>query len=203
MRRPCFAAAEIPTTLAEAPIGVALPPMSVPMDKAHASTGRLAFWVTDSFWMTGIMAAAKGMLSTNALATADSHMMIPTITFTCPPLILLIKPAITARIPVFSNPLTTINKPIKNKSVLQSIFSNISGICFVDAARVAAAAAVPIDATVSPVCAWVINSTTVQRKIRQLTRKPVLSVIASLGAGYFAAGSGGFESAESSFRKQR
>ena len=37
---PCLAAAEVPTTLAEAPIGVPLPPRSVPRESAQASTDR-------------------------------------------------------------------------------------------------------------------------------------------------------------------
>ncbi len=44
---PLLAAMEVPTTLAEAPMGVALPPMSVPMDNAQASTERSMPWAWD------------------------------------------------------------------------------------------------------------------------------------------------------------
>ena len=42
-------------------------------------------------WITGTMVAAKGMLSTKALHTADSHRMMATITAVCPPLMRLIQ----------------------------------------------------------------------------------------------------------------
>ena len=37
---PSFAATEVPTTFADAPMGVALPPISVPIDNPHASVDR-------------------------------------------------------------------------------------------------------------------------------------------------------------------
>ena len=68
-------------------------------------------------WITGTMVAEKGMLSTKALHTADSHRMMATITAACPPLMRLIQPASTSRQPVSSKPLTTTNRPMKNNSV--------------------------------------------------------------------------------------
>ena len=108
---PCFAATEVPTTFAEAPIGVALPPISVPIDNAHASTDRLVFWLTDRLLIIGIIVAAKGMLSTNALAMAETHIIIAVINFTFPPLIFSIKLAVAVKMPFSFNPPTTINKP--------------------------------------------------------------------------------------------
>ena len=112
-----MAATEVPTTLAEAPMGVALPPRSVPMDSAHASRERSTPCDRDMDWITGTMVAEKGMLSTKALHTADSHRMMATITAACPPLMRLIQPASTSRQPVSSKPLTTTNRPMKNSSV--------------------------------------------------------------------------------------
>ena len=40
MGYPSLEATEIPTTFADAPMGVALPPISVPMESVHASVGR-------------------------------------------------------------------------------------------------------------------------------------------------------------------
>ena len=67
---PAFAAVAIPTTFADAPIGVALPPKSVPMANAHARIERSTPWAADRLLMIGIIVAAKGILSTNALAIA-------------------------------------------------------------------------------------------------------------------------------------
>ena len=60
---------EVPATLAEAPMGVALPPMSVPMERVQARVFRSAPMVADREVITGTMVAAKGMLSTKAEAT--------------------------------------------------------------------------------------------------------------------------------------
>ena len=72
-------ATEIPTTLAEAPIGVALPPISVPIESVHASIGRFAPLDAASVLMIGTIVAANGILSTKALATAEIHRMMATI----------------------------------------------------------------------------------------------------------------------------
>ena len=73
---PFFAATAIPTTLAEAPIGVALPPISVPIDRAQASVAVSTPWVAARLLITGSIVAAKGMLSIKALAMADSQMIM-------------------------------------------------------------------------------------------------------------------------------
>ena len=65
-----------------------------------------------------IMVAANGMLSINALATADTQMMIAIITFRFPPLTLPINPARIVRMPVCSRPPTTTKSPTKNNRVL-------------------------------------------------------------------------------------
>ncbi len=69
---PAFAITEVPTTFADAPIGVALPPTSVPIANAQESVGSAIPEVADSDSITGIIVAANGMLSTNALAIADT-----------------------------------------------------------------------------------------------------------------------------------
>ena len=58
------------------------------------------------------------MLSTKALATADTHRMMATITTALPPLSLAMQSASTARQPVRSSPVTTTNRPVKNSRVL-------------------------------------------------------------------------------------
>jgi hypothetical protein len=63
----------VPTTLAEAPMGVPLPPMSVPSasdhDMARGSNPRLC----ERLPTTGTIVAAKGMVSTNDDAMADQQ----------------------------------------------------------------------------------------------------------------------------------
>ena len=58
---PSFWAIDVPTTFAEAPIGVALPPMSVPMARVHARTEGAAPVAADIDLMTGIIVAANGI----------------------------------------------------------------------------------------------------------------------------------------------
>ena len=74
--------------------------------------------VADILFITGIIVAANGMLSTNALATAEPHKIIAQIAKRLPPLILPMNSAITTSTPVSSSPPTTINKPMKNNNVL-------------------------------------------------------------------------------------
>lgn len=99
-------------------MGVALPPMSVPIASVQASMDRSTPYAADRLLIIGIIVVAKGMLSTNALTTADSHMIMAVITITFPPLILPINAAIISSIPVCSSPPITTNRPIKNSSVL-------------------------------------------------------------------------------------
>ena len=73
---PDFAATEVPTTFAEAPIGVALPPMSVHIERLHASVSSGTPVETESACTTGIIVAANGMLSIKALAIAEPQTMI-------------------------------------------------------------------------------------------------------------------------------
>ena len=66
---PALLATAVPTTLADAPIGVALPPISVPMESVNASTDKSIPCVAARLLITGIIVAANGMLSIKALAT--------------------------------------------------------------------------------------------------------------------------------------
>ena len=68
--------------------------------------------------ITGTMVAAKGMLSTKALAIAEIQSTIATISIALSPLTSAMKPAIISRMPVCSRPPTTMNRPTKNSSVL-------------------------------------------------------------------------------------
>ena len=142
---------EIPTTFAEAPIGVALPPISVPMARDQAKTGRAIPETADRLLITGIIVAAKGILSTKALAIPDIHIIMITIRRLLPWLNFSIKEAITSRTPVCSKPPTTMKRPIKNSRVFRSIFLRISGAFFQEAIRVRKAIITPMRATVKPV----------------------------------------------------
>ena len=115
---PFLPATAVPTTLAEAPIGVAAPPISVPIESVHASVARSAGLEAESPLIIGSIVAAKGILSTNAEAIADIQITIAIIILTFPPLTLLIKLAICSRIPVFSSPPTTIKRPVKKRRIL-------------------------------------------------------------------------------------
>lgn len=78
---PLCAAMDTPTTFAEAPMGVALPPMSVPQASVQESTDKSIPVVAARDSITGIMVAAKGILSTNALAMADTQRITAIITY--------------------------------------------------------------------------------------------------------------------------
>ena len=68
--------------------------------------------------MTGIIVAAKGILSTKALVMAEIHRMMTTMTAALPPLTFVIKSAMICRTPVLSRPATETNRPMKKSSVL-------------------------------------------------------------------------------------
>ena len=114
---PDFAAVATPTTFAEAPIGVALPPISVPIARDHARMERSTPCVAARLLITGIIVAANGILSINALATADTQTMIATIRYRLPPQILPIRLAKSTRTPVCSRTPTTTNNQINNNNV--------------------------------------------------------------------------------------
>ena len=99
-------------------MGVAFPPMSVPSASVHARMFTSIPSIDDMDFITGIIVAASGILSTNALAIAATQRMIAIISVRFPPLTRAIKSAITESTPVCSSPPTDINKPMKNKSVL-------------------------------------------------------------------------------------
>ena len=115
---PFFAATEMPTTLAEAPIGVALPPISVPIDRAQASVAVSTPWVAARLLITGSIVAAKGMLSIKALADGGhpddngDHQMEVTVADRAD------KAGDNLQDAVCSRPLTTTNSPTKKSSVL-------------------------------------------------------------------------------------
>ena len=115
---PSFAAVAIPTTFAEAPMGVALPPISVPMANAQERTViSIPGVVAARLVITGIIVAANGMLSMKALATAETMTIIAIIRAIFPPLTFSMIPARIFRTPVCSRPPTTTKRPIKKRSV--------------------------------------------------------------------------------------
>ena len=74
--------------------------------------------VSARLWMIGTIVAAKGMLSTKALAIADTQRIMAIMSITLPPLISPMKFAMSLSMPVSSRPLTTIKSPTKNSRVL-------------------------------------------------------------------------------------
>jgi hypothetical protein len=64
------------TTLVDAPISVALPPMSVPKARAHTKVGGFNIATCENSPMTGFMVAPKGILSIMAGAESDIHRII-------------------------------------------------------------------------------------------------------------------------------
>ena len=68
--------------------------------------------------MTGIIVAVKGMLSMNALAMAETQIMIAIIMYGSPSDTLPMKSAMILSIPVCSKPPTTKKSPMKKRSVL-------------------------------------------------------------------------------------
>ena len=115
---PALATTDVPTTFALAPIGVALPPISVPMERAHVIVLRSTPVEPLNVWITGIMVAANGMLSTKADAIALTQMMIAIMMYGFPPEMLLMNPAMSLRISVCSSPPTTTKSPRKKRTVL-------------------------------------------------------------------------------------
>ena len=73
---PDFAETDVPTTFALAPIGVALPPISVPIERAQLIVANGKPLVTAKDCITGIIVAAKGILSINADAIALTQIII-------------------------------------------------------------------------------------------------------------------------------
>ena len=115
---PSFAATLIPTTFADAPTGVALPPISVPTANAQARTFKERDEDVAMLLITGIIVAAKGMLSINALAVPETHIISAVMAYMFPPLIFFINSAIIFKTPVCSKPSTTTKSPAKNTRVL-------------------------------------------------------------------------------------
>jgi hypothetical protein len=148
---PSLSAIAVPTTLADAPIGVPLPPISVPKAKAQANGGKLNPVVFARLLITGTIVAAKGILSIMAEAKADSQRMIDIIKMALPPDISPIYAASIFNVPVCSSPPTQINRPIKNRRVRQSNLLRICEDPLPAASKVRIAAITPIMATDNPV----------------------------------------------------
>ena len=88
------------------------------MESPHASVEIFTPFRAARLWITGTIVAANGILSTNALAIAETQMIIATITYRLPPLTLPINSAISFKTFVCSRPPTTTKSPMKNNSVL-------------------------------------------------------------------------------------
>ena len=87
MGYPSLSAIAVLTTLAEAPMGVALPPMSVPKASAQASGGKGIPALCDIPAITGTMVAAKGILSIIADANAENQRITGITILRLPPVI--------------------------------------------------------------------------------------------------------------------
>lgn len=183
----------VPTILAEAPIGVAFPPISVPKASVQAKVSKLKPSEIDKLLITGTIVAAKGMLSTIAENKAESHKIIGIATARFPPEATPIVSATIFKTPVHSKPPTVTNKPMKKTRVRQSTLLTIWRALVVAANSVRKAATTPIKANESPVSAWVTIKITTSIKIALFILKRKRSTIASLGSGYRGSGGLGFE----------
>ena len=162
---------------------MALPPMSAPRASVQASVGNWKPAVRARLESTGIMVAAKGMLSTTAEATADIHRMMGMTTSISPPETSAMKLARTTSTPVSSRPPTVMKRPTKNTRVRQSTRRNTCPAWRNPAISVRAAAMTPISATEMPVCACVTRRTITSRKMPVFVRNKPRSVMASPGSG--------------------
>ena len=192
----------MPATLAEAPMGVAMPPMSVPLDMVQARVCRSIPMVSDRDRITGTITVAMGILSTKAEAAAVNQMRITTIQKWLPPLSPARKLARPSSTWVCSRPLTVTDRPMIKPTVFQSTCrSNCRGDRV--QVRVMAAAATPMVGMVRPVAAWVIISRITPAKIPTLTRNFPLLGMASAGFKSKRAGSLSPIPARSLVRKHR
>ena len=161
-------------------MGVAIPPMSVPLDMVQARVFRSISRPEDRDRITGTMMVAMGMLSTKAEQRAVNQIRTTTIQVWSPPL----SPARIWANPsstwVCSRPLTTRKRPMINPMVFQST-SFRSSLGYLVQARVTAAAMTPIVGMVRPVAVWVTMSRMTPAKMRTLSRNFSRLGMASLG----------------------
>ena len=84
--RPAFSAMLATTMLADAPISVPLPPRQAPRERDHHSGLRSVTPPSlPGSWISGIIVATKGILSTKADARADSQRISRPVEKTAPP----------------------------------------------------------------------------------------------------------------------
>ena len=165
-------------------MGVALPPTSVPMERVQARVSRWTPCMAERLWITGIMVAAKGMLSMKALATAEPKRIMAIIRWTLLPLTLPMPWASRSSTPLRCSPLMTTKSPMKKMRVLWSICRRMATARLRKARSVTAAMSTPMAETVSPVCAWVESRSTAARKMAQLPKNSLGSLMASLGSRF-------------------
>ena len=72
---PCLALIPDSTTFADAPIRVPFPPRHAPRDSAH-QRGITSIPLSPMEWISGIIVATNGILSSVADSSADTHRMI-------------------------------------------------------------------------------------------------------------------------------
>ena len=181
MGAPSRAATATPVTLAEAPMGVAMPPMSVPLETVQVSVCRSIPRVSARESRTGTITAAMGTLSTKAEAMATNQMSTTTVRTGWPPASLARTWARPLSRPVCSRPLTVRNRPTRKPRVFHSTcLSRPQGYLVVQ--RVAPAARIPMEGMVRPVRVWVAMSSTTAANSPTRTQKIRRFGMASLGS---------------------
>lgn len=126
---PFFSDMPATMTFAEAPISVPFPPRQAPRDNAHQSGSnsvgdippKLPIW-----WISGIIVATKGMLSTKAEAMAENHNINIPVSLKLPAVAVIAHLAMLLIKPVSIRPPTTIKSPIKKKMVGHSTVNKTS-----------------------------------------------------------------------------
>ena len=114
-------------TLAEEPIGVALPPKPAPIAKAQ-NKGAMSTegFASPMLMMTGIIAAVNGMLSMTALAMAETQTTATASITGLLPKLSKIQIANDLRYPTLPTAPTNMNRPAKNRSACHSTLSMTS-----------------------------------------------------------------------------
>ena len=134
-----------------------------------------------------------------ALATAEPKRMMAIIRWTLLPLTVPMPWASRSSTPLRCSPLMTTKSPMKKMSVLWSICRRMATARLRKASSVTTAMSTPMAETVSPVWAWVESRSTAERKMAQLPKNSLGSLMASLGSRVSS-----FTGTErNSFRKQR
>ena len=162
-------------------MGVAMPPMSVPLDTAQVRVCRSMPKVSARDRSTGTITVAMGILSTKADTMAVNQIKTTTIWSAWSPPSAAKNWAIPSKTPVCSSPLTVRNRPMIKPRIFQSIcLTRFWGVLVLTS--VTAAASTPMVGMVSPVKVWVAMSKITTPKIETRAKNLRRLGMASLGS---------------------